>query len=96
MYVQSEDVGARLSSSLCSVVNADGDNGVGDERAVAAVLVEQFQTAHHHSHIGAIVGERVHNLSDMHLVRGGEPLVSWTTISSAVAPTSRANPRLLM
>ena len=31
-----------LERPLCAVVNADGDDGVGDERAVAAVRVEQF------------------------------------------------------
>ena len=44
--------------TLFAVVNADGDDGVGDERAVAAVLVEQFQPAHHHLHMGAAVRER--------------------------------------
>src|SRR5262249_15731772 len=33
-----------LERPLCAVVNADGDDGVGDERAVAAVRGEQFQT----------------------------------------------------
>src|SRR5712692_8977062 len=59
----------QCTSSLFSVVNADGDDGVGDERAVAAVLVEQFQTAHHHRHVGAAVGERSNHLIDLHLVR---------------------------
>src|SRR5213080_4352589 len=69
MYVQSEGVGAQLASSLFSVVNADGNDGVGDKRAVAAVLVEQFQTAHYHLHMGAAVGECVNHLLDLHLFR---------------------------
>src|SRR5712691_12993955 len=69
MYVRWEGVGARLSSSLFAVVSADGDDGVGDERAVTAVLVEQFQTTHYHLHGGAAVGERVNHYIDIHLFR---------------------------
>src|SRR5215470_194386 len=61
--------GARLLLSLGAVVNADRDNGVGDERAVAAILVEQLQTAHHHRHAGTAVGERGSHLIDLHLFR---------------------------
>src|ERR671936_364325 len=55
--------------TLFAVVNADGDDGVGDERAVAAIRVEQFQTAHHHLHMGVAVGERGSYLINLHLFR---------------------------
>ena len=52
--------------SLFAIVNADGDDGIGDERTVAAILVEQFQTAYH-LHVGATVGERGSHLPSIHL-----------------------------
>src|SRR5262249_26341351 len=61
--------GARPASSLSAVVNADGDDSVGDERSVAAVRVQQFQTARHHLHSGVAVGERGSHGIDLHLVR---------------------------
>ena len=55
--------------ALDAVVHADGDDGVGDERAVAAVLIEHFQTTHHYVHSGAAVGERGSHLIGIHLFR---------------------------
>ena len=46
-----------IVKSLFTVVNTDSDDGVGDERTVAAVLVKPFQTACHHLHGGVAVGE---------------------------------------
>src|SRR2546426_6411928 len=40
-----EGGGTRRAASLGAVVHTDGDDGVAHERAVAAVLVEAFQTA---------------------------------------------------
>ena len=54
---------------LFAVVKADRDNRVRDERAVAAVLIQQFQTARYHSHLSVAVGECVSNLSDLFTVQ---------------------------
>src|SRR5882672_7190165 len=56
-------------SGLFAVINADSDDRVSNERAVTAVLVQQFQTAHYHRHVGVAVREGGSNLSDIHLVR---------------------------
>ena len=52
-----KDEEAKRSSSLFAVIDADGNDGVGDERTIAAVCVEQFQTARHHLHCSVAVGK---------------------------------------
>ncbi len=69
MDVPWEGGGVRRASSLCAVVNADGDDGVGDERTVTAVRVEPFQTTPHDLHGGAAVGKRGHHGIDIDLIR---------------------------
>src|SRR4030095_14419809 len=64
-----EGGGTRRAASLFTVVNADGDDGVGNERAVAAVLIESCQTARHHLHGSMAVGERSSDLVGVHLLR---------------------------
>src|SRR5215471_4596086 len=45
-----ESRGTRCATSLWAVIHADGDESDGTERAIAAVLVEVFQTARHYLH----------------------------------------------
>jgi hypothetical protein len=64
-----EGGGTRPAASLCAVVHADGDDGVGNECAVAAVLVVSFQTARHHLHSSVAVGECSSDFIGVHLLR---------------------------
>src|SRR4029453_17241856 len=64
-----EGGGTRRAASLFTVVNSDGDDGIGNEGAVAAVLIESFQTARHHLHGSMAVGERSSDLGGAHLLR---------------------------
>ena len=96
---------------LCAVVHADSDERVRDERAVAAVLVQQFQTTRYHGHMGVAVGGGGSNLSDLHLgrawrsdgpldrpsVRGGanQPSESETAVVHSIKDGARSRQRVL-